>query len=95
MEEGIAHCLGLEGAFVDMVTVQRCVKARLPNNHFVLGFEEATVVEASHHGVPDSLAFESQEGSDIQLGGVYNLDLLSPVWIVFEVEVHHLRLLLT
>lgn len=70
-----------------METVQRCAKAHLPNYHCVLAFVEATVVEASHHGVPDRLAFEPHEGLDIQSDGVCSLDLLGLARIVFE-EVH-------
>ena len=71
-----------------MVTVQRCAKTHSPNSHCVLAFVEVMVVEAFHHGVPDESAFELQEGSDIQLDGVYNLGLWNLGPIVFEKEVH-------
>ena len=95
VEEGIAHCSRPKEAFVGMVTVQRCAKPRSPNSHCVLAFVEVMVVEAFHPGVPDEFGFELHEGPDIQLDGVYNLDLSSLERIAFEEEMHHPRQLST
>ena len=85
----MAHCLDLKEVLVGKVTVQRFAKARLPNNHCVLAFVVATVVEAVHHVVHDNLAFAPHEGSDIQLDGSCSLDLMTLLRIVFEEEVNH------
>lgn len=70
VEDDIARCSSWKEAFVDMGTVQRYAKARLPNNRSALAFVGATVVEAFRHGVPDRLAFEPHESLYIQLDGV-------------------------
>lgn len=46
-----------------MVRVQRCTEVQLPDDRCVLAFVEATVAEASRHGVHDRSAFEPHEDS--------------------------------
>lgn len=95
VEKGAAHRLSLKGGFVGMVALQRCARGHLPNSQCFLVSVKATAVEVFHHGVPDRLAFELPDGSDIQLDGVYVLGSLSLARTVSEEEVHHRRQLST